>query len=261
MKTDLPDWPRQYFNEASGKPFIFYVAFGELLGPLTISASKYRFGGIPNGLEVLEYGPDSSPDVVASFREGYLWDCLESQDPALAAAIEQKKHCIVLRGELEDASTLNEFRDVIGLLTCLLDSGCVAVYDPQMFKWWEPDEWRARVFDRGEPSPEAHVTILCSEDGDLTEWIHTRGMLKFGRPDLSIRKVSGEYRKGIIELIDRFIEFQALGGVIADGQEVRLRSLPEGMKCFNRGSFDDPDFNNVHIEIVWPMQVLAQWKQ
>ena len=27
---------------------------------------------------------------------------------------------------LKTASTLNDFRDVIGLLTCLLDSGCVA---------------------------------------------------------------------------------------------------------------------------------------
>lgn len=127
-------------------------------------------------------------------------------------------------------------------------------YDPQMFKWWNSGEWRAIVFNYGEPSPQTHVTIFCSEDEHLTEWIHTRGMRKFGWLDLSVRKVSGEYREAIIELCNRFIEFQAFGGVIADGQDVSLHSLPEGIKCFNRGSFDDPDFNNVHVEIVLSRQ-------
>jgi len=31
-----------------------------------------------------------------------------------------------------------------------------------------------------------------------------------------------------------------------------MQALPPGMKCFNRGDKDDPDFNNVHVEIDWP---------
>jgi hypothetical protein len=252
MRTELPDWPRQYFTKASGTPLLFYVAFGKLPEPLSVSASAYRFGGVPSGVEILQYGPDNEHGVAASFRDGYLWNRLQIEYPALAAIVEQQEHCIVLRGELADSRNLNEFRDIVGLLTCLLDSGCVAILDPQMFKWWSPGEWRADVFDCGGPAPRAHVTVICSEDEGSTEWIHTRGMRKFGRPDLSIRRVADEYREGVIDLCNRFIEFQAFGGVIADGQEVRMRFLPAGMRCFNRGSYDDPDFNNLHIEIEWP---------
>ena len=51
---------------------------------------------------------------------------------------------------------------------------------------------------------------------------------------------------------NRFIEWLAFGGMVRDGEEVRMSSLPSGMKCFHRCSEEDPDFNNEHIEIVWP---------
>ena len=53
----------------------------------------------------------------------------------------------------------------------------------------------------------------------------------------------------MIELCNMLIDFQAFGGVIAEGQEIRRQSLPEGLKCFHRGNMDDPDFNNVHVSI------------
>jgi hypothetical protein len=74
-------------------------------------------------------------------------------------------------------------------------------------------------------------------------------MLKFGRPDLSIRQVSQDWRDGAIDLCNRFIEFQALGGVIDEAQEIRMRSVPTGLHGFHSGHLDDPDFNNTHVEI------------
>jgi hypothetical protein len=73
--------------------------------------------------------------------------------------------------------------------------------------------------------PRQHVVILTSEDPDdaLLTWLHTRGLRKFGRPDLSVRRVPPQDREAVIDLFDRFIEFQTFGGVIEEGQEVRLR--------------------------------------
>lgn len=84
---------------------------------------------------------------------------------------------------------------------------------------------------------------------DGTEWFHTRGMRKFGRPDLSVHHVSRDLRDGIVDLFNRFIEFQAFGGIIAQGQDIKMGSLPAGMICVHQGDLDDPDFNNVHVEI------------
>jgi hypothetical protein len=121
-----------------------------------------------------------------------------------------------------------------------------------MFKWWERSEWRSHVFDVSSSAPQHHVVILVSEDSDGTEWIHTRGMRKFGRPDISIHKVGPQHKDAAIDLCSRFIELLAYGGIVQDDQEVRLNSLPSGMKCFRKGDEEDPDFNNEHIEIVWP---------
>ena len=86
-------------------------------------------------------------------------------------------------------------------------------------------------------------------DSKLT-WFHTRGVRKFGRPDLSIHNVPLPYHGAVIDLCERFIELQAFGAVIEDGQEIRVKSLPEGMTCHHAGDLDDPDFHNVHVEIV-----------
>ncbi len=78
---------------------------------------------------------------------------------------------------------------------------------------------------------------------------HTRGMLKFGRPDISVHDVAADLGPAVTDLCDRFIEAQALGAVIAEGQEVRIASLPAGWRCSHRGSLDDADFNNHHVDV------------
>jgi hypothetical protein len=50
------------------------------------------------------------------------------------------------------------------------------------------------------------------------------------------------------ELCNRLIETQAYGGVIRDG-------LIEGMAAHTTGSLEDPDFDNVRIELAWPLTV------
>jgi len=233
-------------------PFLFYVIYGRIDTTKPLSSGIYQSGGIPNGIEVMSYGPTVHPGQVDVFRGGYVWDQLCTSEPDLADVIAAQDSCLVLRGEVIDPSTLGYFRDVIGFLTYCLDKGAVAIYDPQIFKWWGPAEWRSHVFHRGLFSPGTHVVILVSTDADGTDWFHTRGMRKFGRPDVSIHNMDQRYRESIVELCNRFIELFAYGGIVPDGQEIRMSGLPSGMKCLLRGNDDDPDFNNEHIEIVWP---------
>ena len=110
--------------------------------------------------------------------------------------------------------------------------------------------WRSEVFEPTGPVIGQQVVILVSEEPDGTERLHTRGMGKFGRPDISVPGVTAADREGFEELCHRFIEFQALGGIIAEGQEIRMGSLPDGYACHHAGDLDDPDFNNVHIRVV-----------
>lgn len=249
--SDVASWPRPFFRGPGGTPFLFYVVYGQATKPLRLSRSRYRCTGVASSLEFMEYGPDQHPEVVSSFRQGILWDRLQHEAPELADYVAAQDHCTILRGPCTEGPTLDEFRNAIGLVTCLLDSGCGAIFDPQMFKWWSAAEWKREVFEPAAAVPRAHVTVLWSDEPDGSRWLHTRGMRKFGRPDVSLRGVPQAQFDAALDLCNRFIELQAQGGVVQDGEEIRMASLPAGMRCHHRGSLDDPDFNNVHLEIRW----------
>ena len=248
----MQEWPRRHYVPGGKNPFLFYVIYGRIDTTKILSRSRYRSNGIPPGIEVLGFGPAVYPDQVAVWREGYVWDQLSASEPVLAAAIAAQDSCLVLRGEVIDPPTLDYLRDVIGFLTYCLDAGGVGIYDPQMLQWWKPSEWHSRIFETGLSALRSHVVILVSEDAAGTEWIHTRGMRKFGRPDLSIHNVTARYRSAIVELCNRFIELLSCGAIVPDGQVIRMNQLPPGMQCCCRGSEEEPDFNNEYIEVLWP---------
>jgi hypothetical protein len=230
---------------------LFYVVYGPVPQDVSISRSEYRFDGVPEGIEISSYGPTSDPETLNMFRSDYLWDDFQRANSTVANDVANQSECLVIRGTILDPPDLNYLRNVVGFIAWCLDRGAVAIFDPQMFKWWTPAEWREWLFEPTAAVPTHHLMILTSEDENGTEWFHTRGMRKFGRPDLSIHRVDADLRAGIIDLFNRFIEFQAFGGIIAEGQEIKMRSLPPGMICTHQGDLDDPDFNNVHIEINW----------
>jgi len=248
----IPDWPRKHYQPGGGNPYLGYVVFGDIKEPLNLSAEKYRSIGVPQGIELASHRREGQSEAFNLFLGGTFMKALTTQDRALVTAVRAQKQCIVLQGEIKDPSTLNYFRDTIGLVTCLLDQGGVAVLDVQIFKWWSPNEWHKQIFGHGQAYPRNHVVIQVTPEEGGKEWFHTRGMRKFGRPDISVRHVPPLYRNAVVDLCNRFIEMQAFGAIVPEGQDIRMASLPPGMKAYHWGRLDDLAFNNVHIEIAWP---------
>jgi hypothetical protein len=259
LSVRLPSWKRNYFEVCEGEAFLFYIAFGDVTQKLPLDGKKYRCAGVPSGFDLMAYDKAHHADVFDGFLHDYPWDRLKEENPGLACKIAHSRGCAVLRGNRKNPQTLNYLRDCVGVLTCLLDHGACAVSDPQMFQWWSPDLWRERIFDPAAPVPLHHVVTLYSEDEASPNllWVHTRGMRKFGRPDISVRGVGAAYKDAVVNLCQRFIEHQAFGAVIPEGKPVRMASLPPGGVARHGGSLDDPDFNNVHVEIVWPKRALS----
>ena len=142
----LEDWPRKNFQEGPQHPFLFYVVFGAVDLDAPVSRGTYRTNGIADGLEIMHYSAASQPEVLANFKNGYLWENFMRRYPDLASHVSSSTECAVLRGEPENDADLNYLRDTIGLLTHYLDQGGLCVYDPQMFHWWDPPAWRERLF-------------------------------------------------------------------------------------------------------------------
>lgn len=252
MTNELETWERKHYAAGGGAPFLFYVVYGEIDSSTPLSRSTYRSNGVPDGIDVMSYGPNKHPDVPGSFREGHLWDEFVADDPKLSSTVAQSEHCMILRGTPVDSTTLNYLRDTVGLIAYLIDRGGCAIYDPFMFRWWQPSEWKHQIFDPSAAVPRHHTVILVStEDDPELKWFHTRGMRKFGRPDISVHNVPAELENGVVDLCNRLIEHQAFGHVVPDGQEIRMASLPSGCVIRHGGDLDDPDFNNVHLDVRW----------
>jgi hypothetical protein len=248
----LESWPRLQFEEGEGAAFILYVVYGAFIEDLPISRSKYRTNGIPQGFDLRRITRAQLPEL--PFADSEFSRYRRAIAPALFQAIDAAPECLILQGEIKDPPTLDYLRDSIGVVACFLDHGGVAVVDPQTLRFYTPAEWRSDFFDSIVPRVNRHVAILYSdEESGGGRWYHTRGLRKFARPDLSLKNVPLQYEEQAVELCNRFIQLLANGGHVPEGQQVRMSALPSGLICHHAGSLDDPDFNNTHIEIQFPI--------
>jgi len=249
----LKPWPRQQYQGRGNNPFVLFLVYGRFKQPLQISRSRYRSEGVPAGIELRQLARPRDAAWLDRFLSRPFEKLLAQQAPDLVAAIRGAPEGMLLEGEVADSASLDYLRDTVGVVTALLDSGGVAVFDMQAFRWFSPSAWRKNIFDPDGPVPRHHVSILISDEPSRgKEWIHTRGMRKFGRPDISVHDVAANHRDAIIDLCNRLIEMMAFGALIPEGQPIKMSSLPPSMTCHQRGNLDDPDFNNVHVEITPP---------
>lgn len=249
--AELQDWERKYFTESGYDPFLYFVVYGNFEVDFKVAWETYNTAGIPEGIKFMKYDQEKHPKGLKQFLSGFLWEEVKNNSPLFAAEIDSSSQCYILKGEVKDSNTLNYYRDIIGIIAYLMEHGGICVYDPQMFTFWNSADWFEKIFKPMSAVPWNHVKILFSEEENGEMWFHTRGLRKYGRPDLSIHKVSKANESPVIDLLNRFIEFQAFGGIIEDGQQIKMQELPIGMRCENEGALDDPEFNNMHVEIYW----------
>ena len=136
------------------------------------------------------------------------------------------------------------------MVALLLNSGGVAVYDPFTFTWWDPQTWQERFFVHDRCQPVDHVaTYYSREEQEGYLWFHTRGMRKFGRPDISLHHVRDVDSERVATMCAELIDYQAFGGVLQEGLAIRNPGLPR-LIVEHRGDFDDLEFNNVSVELL-----------
>jgi hypothetical protein len=236
----LAVWKLNYKMACESRPFLFYVAFGH--DGLPSVAGRWE-GSLRSSLQV-------SATAAEFFRQGTLWGMVCREQPALAEALEACSQAVIVKGEVDHHDSLDYLRETIAYLTFLTEQGARGVHDPFTLNWHSAEAWQD-LAERGSIfNPFDHVALLSSRDPDGTTWLHTRGMLKFGRPDLSVRGVSEAEVDSVARMLDRFIAYQALGGVIETGREVVMAGLEAVYRPGPvEGGIEDPDFNNAHVEI------------
>jgi hypothetical protein len=248
-------WPRPQWQDSGGQAFLLWFVFGDFEPGFTIDAPKYRTRGTPPGIEVVRYSNRALERWDGYPLAGTLGRVLWDEDARLFERAKGARDCTMLRGSIPDPANLDPLRDLVGAITALAEGGGVAVVDPQILSMFDPMQWRRRFFEDDTFRARDHILIMCGEDERNAgrSWVHTRGLRKFARPDISIRNVPPAAANVAGELAERFAEFQALGGVVEAGREVEVDGAPEGMRAQLVGEFDDAEFSNRHLAFRWPV--------
>ena len=247
-------WPRPYWRDSGAQAFVQWFVFGDFEDELHVDAPRYRTRGTPAGVEVARYVHDAIRGWNGYPLGGSMGTLFGNEDAALFARASRARECLMLRGSLADPPDLDYLRDLVGTITGLVDLGGVAVCDPQMLSLFGPIEWSNRFFSGGGFDARNHVAILSHDDENARSrlHIHTRGLRKFARPDISIRNVPAPLAGHAGQLAQRFVEFQALGGIVEEGREIAVEGLPQKIHARHGGTLEDPRFANVHVEMRWP---------
>ena len=206
---------------------------------------------VAQGVELFRHPHEALKTWAGYPLAGALGDVLSQDNPPTFEEAQATREVLSVRGRISDPDSLDYLRDSIGVLAGLLDLGGVAIIDPQMLSLFDAAQWRQRYVVTGGAPPRQHVLILVNPDEDGGQWVHTRGMRKFARPDLSVRQVPQADIERAGAMCQKLADLQALGLSIEDGQTLDVHGVPGNLIARTGGDMEDPRFNNTHIELLW----------
>lgn len=242
---------RPYYQDTGRRPYLYYAVIGiDGEAELEISRSRHRVDEVPAGLVLKAFRRSEHAAEMDQLLGGALGRVLENQDRALYEKAKAGETWLILQGEVQKDGTLDYLRNAVGIVQAALDMGADAVLDLHALRLISPQGWNP-FFDPPF-SPWEHVAFLWSPMEDGSFWLHTRGMLKFGRPDIGLEGVPRSEQGRAMDIFKQMVFYGAQGAAFT--RNTRLH-ISEHTACMLHpelaGEMDDPDYNNEHYQMVW----------
>ena len=244
-------YERPYYEDLNYRPLLFYVIFGVKDEELTISRERHQVDAFPDGLEFMMYDKSEHSEYMSSMLGDPLGEMLDETNHDLYETVQNTDRWAVIRGEVQQDEDLSYMRNVIGFVQALVETGAVGVLDFQTFSLYSAQEWMDNIF-MPEFHPYAHVVVLVSETEDGSLWVHTRGMRKFGRPDIGVEGVAKGELDNAVEVVQQLLYYGALGAFFS--RPVKLHTNSEQTYIVRPDfveDFDNLDYNNSYYRILW----------
>lgn len=246
-----PIYQRPYYQDTGRRPYLFYAVMGARTEELHVSRSRHHVEEMPAGLNLSGLQRPGQSAYMDELLGGVLGNILERRDRALYEKARAAQSCLVLYGEARKDDTLEYLRDAIGFVQAAVETGAVAVLDLQTLELYSAEEWKQKVFS-WKFHPYCHVNAMISPEEDGNLWLHTRGMRKFGRPDIGMAGVPRGELDRAKAAVDQMLFYAAQGAQF--NRPARLH-LATGGTCIVypelTGDLEDPDYNNEHYRLLW----------
>lgn len=248
----IPAWQRPHWTPSDAKILLQFYVFGKFEEGRVPSA-EYGSTGLPAGITSTNHHHNALRAWDGYPLKGSMGKLFKEESPDAYRLAVDAPQVLVVRGEIDDSADTGYLRDTLGVLAGLLDVGGVAIADPQIVSLFSAEAWRRRYLVREGAPVRNHLLILRDDESESGKfWIHTRGMRKFGRPDVAIRHVPEKAIDKAGALAEKLTELQALGAHFADSQALEVDGMPQGLVAHRGGGPDDPDFNNAFVSFDWP---------
>ena len=238
-------WKRPFWHASDEQAVLLYFVFGQFGDAPALE--------LPAGIELSRHPHASLKDWKGYPLAGSLREVFADEAPDTLRAARKTPDVLRIAGTLPDPANLDYLRETLEAVTRLFDAGAVAVVDPQVSGLYDRATWTRRIASGNDSTLRQHFLVLRDADPDAPErhWVHTRGLRKFARPDISITRVPGTEADRAGALCQQLADMLALGGHFAEGQTLPVDGV--GMfRAHPGGSSDDPRFFNTHVELRWP---------
>lgn len=252
-QADAPAWSRPYWQPSEEAVVLQFYVFGKFASDLVIPSARYGSPGLPAGVTLERFQNLALRRWDGYPLKGALGELLKEDEPHIFEQARIAPDVLVVRGQLADSDNLDYLRDTLGVLAALLDVGGTSVLDPQILTLFGAARWRAHYLIENGAPPRHHVLIVrTADDQPDRARVRTRGMRKFGRPDVDLHNVPEAETDRAGALCEQLVELQALGAHFEEGQPLEIEGLAGELVARPGGSLGDPQFNNSHVAFRWP---------
>ena len=196
MENPTQLWTRPLYQPSAQRSFLFWVVWLDKPdAELFIDAKRHGFP--PGDSAGLDLDVIEDAEWLGSFLQGPIANMAHfSLEP-----LGQCPRAVLIRGHFPDSADLRALQTGMAFLKVYADLGALAAIDLVATRWWQPCEIQAlapaRPFD-----PKEHLSVVSERSED--HFCNTRGMAKFARPELFVRRVRGDQ---IQETADRLWSF------------------------------------------------------
>ena len=255
-KPGLPVWPRPHHVPDGGAADITLFVFsqvgvtGESL-PLKPRAHGVPEGGLPDEVELRTVSRSDAPEWVDGFFSPALM-ALASRDlgwgdrpPVEPTSV----HVVTVRAD--DPPDLRHIQAAWALARAFLDTGGFALLDAHAQRWLGPEQVAQRP-DVFRIADEVNIVFEVEPSHGFGHILHTRGLRKFGRPDLVVTAVPPKHGVRIADLVNALAESLALGQPLHAGDVIQLPGLGS-----LRADALDPGTNAPELHLDNPALVLV----
>lgn len=188
MVESVAAWPRPYFKASEQRTSIFFVCFGKgALADVPLGRSRFGLPGdeLTGKAEVLQH----QRATVRQWFEGWWsgsFGAIAGQDlgddlPLLTTS----DTCFTLKLDLPDQPDLAPIQTIWALSRWLCARGASVVLDVHAFRYRTRDDVEKLDFQQADVLRDVKLVLETDPTQDSLHLMHTRGLCKFARPELT----------------------------------------------------------------------------